>query len=86
MPWIIQNVVHDSCVYQVPIRDLRRSIKTAEHMFTIGTMDYLTKHWGVRFNCPLEVELEMGLRWGELMGWDFTEPGMEKILTALRAG
>ncbi len=83
LPWLVQNIVHDSCVYQVPIRDLRRSIEVAERIFTTGTMAYLTKHWGVEFNCPIEVEFEVGLRWGELMGWDFTAPGMDKILAAL---
>jgi len=85
LPWLIQNVVHDSCVYQVPLAQVEESIAVAEQMFTTNTMRYMEQHWGVVFNCPIEVEFEIGLRWGALMEWDFTAPSMQHIIQTLRA-
>jgi uracil-DNA glycosylase family 4 len=81
--WKVQNVVHDSCVYEVPIAELRESVEVAERCFTTATMRYIAKHWGVEFPCPIEVEFEMGLRYGEMDGWDFSEPAFEAIMTKL---
>lgn len=81
--WLIQNVVHDSCVYQVPISELEESVALAEQTFTTDAMAYMTRHWGVRFACPLEVEFEIGTRWGELTKWDFTAQHLKQIVSSL---
>lgn len=81
--WMIQNVVHDSCVYQVPIAELEESVQVAEELFTTGTMNYITEHWGLEFTCPIEVDFEMGPDWGKFMKWDGTQPEMDRIIAAL---
>jgi uracil-DNA glycosylase family 4 len=81
--WLIQNAVHDSCVNQVPIDEVVEFVHIAEELFTTRTMEYMTEHWGVEFPCPLEVDFEIGPKWGELMKWDGTKPEMSKIITAL---
>lgn len=81
--WLIQNVVHDSCVSQVPIAEVKEFVHVAEEIFTTGTMNYMTEHWGVKFPCPLEVDFEVGPKWGELMKWDGTEPDLDRVVEAL---
>lgn len=83
--WLAQNVVHDSCVYQVPIAELEESVHVAEDIFTNKTMQYMTEHWGVEFPCPIEVDFEIGLTWGKLHKWDFTPHGMHQIVENLKA-
>ena len=81
--WLIQNVVHDSCVYQVPIDEIEESIRVAEDIFTTGVMKYMTDHWGVNFICPIDVEFEVGLDWGHLTKWDCSKPHLDKIIKSL---
>lgn len=81
--WYVQNVVHDSCVYELPIEDLWESLVVAESCFTTDTMNFITQHFGVEFNCPLEVEFEFGLTWGGLMGWDFTRSQFDAHLARM---
>lgn len=79
LSWRVQNVVHDSCVYQVPIAELRESIAVAERCFTTDTMQVLTDVWGMRFTCPIEIDFEFGLAWGGLTKWDFTDAEFERL-------
>jgi uracil-DNA glycosylase family 4 len=79
LSWKVQNVVHDSCVYQVPIAELRESIAVAERCFTTDTMQVLTDVWGMRFTCPIEIDFEFGLAWGGLTKWDFTDAEFERL-------
>jgi DNA polymerase I-like protein with 3'-5' exonuclease and polymerase domains len=81
--WMIQNVVHDSCVYQVPIPEIEESIRVAEASFTTGVMGFMHEHWGVNFLCPIDVEFEVGLDWGHLDKWDGTKPNLDQIIKNL---
>ncbi len=81
--WLIQNVVHDSCVNQIPIIEVAECVEVAEKIFTTDTMEYMTEHWGVEFLCPLEVDFEIGTKWGNLMKWDGTKPSMDAIIEKL---
>lgn len=83
--WSVQNVVHDSCVYQVPIAELRESLKVAEHCFTTATMERFGEVWGFSFACPIEIDFEIGLTWGGLQKWDFTEQELERIIVGMEA-
>jgi uracil-DNA glycosylase family 4 len=77
--WKLQNVVHDSCVYEVPIAELRESVEVAEQCFTTDVMQAITDVWGVEWNCPLEIDFEFGLAWGELQKWDFTDLEFDRL-------
>jgi hypothetical protein len=35
--------------------------------------------WGVEWNCPLEIDFEVGLAWGELQKWDFTDLEFDRL-------
>jgi len=71
-PWVISNAVHDSCVYLAPYDELAESLKQAEQCFTDGVMSYMTEHFEIDFNLPLEVDFELGLKWGDLEKWNYS--------------
>ena len=83
--WLIQNVVHDSCVLQLPIRDLEEALETSERLFTTATMDHMKDIWGVDFNCPIEVDFEIGATWGNLHKWDYTPQNLGEIVDKIAA-
>ena len=80
--WLVCNAVHDSCVYQVPYEELAESLKQAEYFFTDGVMSYMTKHFGVVFNLPLEIDFEIGLKWGDLEEWNYSQAHLTEIKLA----
>jgi uracil-DNA glycosylase family 4 len=84
--WLIQNVVHDSCIVQVPIAEVPEVVAAAERIFTTATMDYMKDVWNINFICPIEVEFELGLRWGELKKWDFAPNNLTGITDWLSSG
>lgn len=78
-PWIIQNAVHDSCIFQVPLDELEEALKAAEKCFADDLMDYMNKVFDINFILPLECEFEIGLKWGELEKWNFSGPELATI-------
>ena len=85
-PWVISNAVHDSCVYQVPYGEVEESLAQAEHFFTEEVMSYMTKHFEVKFNLPLEIDFEIGLKWGALKEWDYSQSHLNTIKQELLEG
>lgn len=79
-PWYIQNAVHDSCIMQCPIAHLKEALERCEHWFTTGSMEYSSNVFGINFNVPIEVDFEIGLRWGSLHKWDFTEQSLREVI------
>ncbi len=82
--WLIQDVVHDSCVLQVPIEDVPEAIESIQPFFTSKLMERMTKIWGVQFNIPLEIDFELGLKWGEMKPWDGTQLHLNHLMNKLR--
>jgi len=82
--WLIQNAVHDSCVVEVDVKDVKEYLEVAEKCFTTSAMAYMTKHWGVNFSCPLEVEFEVSQApthgWATVKKWDFSGPLLDTII------
>lgn len=84
--WLITNIVHDSCVTEIPIDDIEEATEVAERCFTTLMMNRITEVWGVEFICPLEVEFEYGVRWGDMSKWDFSTDHLQQIKKWLREG
>ncbi len=82
--WMIQDVVHDSCVLQVPIEDVPEAIEAIQPFFTSKLMERMTKIWGVQFNIPLEIDFELGLKWGDMESWDGTQLHLNHQMNRLR--
>jgi len=68
--WLIQNVVHDSCLVQVPMLDLEKALYAMQHCFVQGMADYIKQHFGFTLPLPIECEIEVGLLYGDLTKWD----------------
>ena len=70
-PWIIQNLVHDSCIVQVPKDHVERAILLMPELFVDKAMARMTQ-MGVTFNLPLGIDVEVGIRWGTTDKWNGT--------------
>lgn len=77
--WEVVNAVHDSCLYLVPYDELEESLEVAERLFTERLQEYMTEHFGIEFPLPLEVEFEIGIKWGDLEKWNFNLAELEEI-------
>lgn len=77
--WKICNVVHDSCIVDIPIQDMYEYAEAAEKLFTTDVMDYFSSMWDVDFILPLEVDFDFGTKWGELKAWDFNPQTLKEI-------
>lgn len=84
-PWVICNAVHDSCVFQVPFACLDESLEAAEYWFTTGVMEYMVDKFNINFNLPLEVDFEIGLKWGDMIKWNFSKVELGEIKRKLSA-
>lgn len=82
-PWYLTNAVHDSAIFTCAPAELREALRVAETCFTTDVMDYMNLKFGINFNLPLEVEFEIGTKWGELHKWDYSEADLQEILTKL---
>jgi DNA polymerase I-like protein with 3'-5' exonuclease and polymerase domains len=81
--WLLCNVVHDSCIVDIPFADMDEYIEVAEPLFTTDVMDYMNGLWDIDFILPLEIDFDMGIKWGELIGWDFSPTGLTTIRNTL---
>ena len=84
--WKIVNIVHDSCVTEVPIDEIEEAANIAERCFTVRMMRTIRDIWGLDFICPLEVELDFGIRWGAMRKLDPTPTGWRQMRSWLDAG
>ena len=82
--WILQNAVHDSAVFQVPVEEIPEAVQAAEHWFSTGVMEFMNAVWGIDFILPLEVEMEIGLKWGELDKWNYHPSSLVEIQSDIR--
>jgi len=77
--WQVVNAVHDSCLYLVPFAELDESLIVAEDQFTTKLQEFMTEVYGIEFKLPLEVEFEIGLKWGDLEKWNYNLEELEEI-------
>jgi DNA polymerase I-like protein with 3'-5' exonuclease and polymerase domains/intein/homing endonuclease len=68
--WIIQNVVHDSCLVQVPMADIEKALIAMQYYFVDGMAEYIKQHFDFTLPLPIECEIEVGLKYGDLTKWD----------------
>jgi DNA polymerase I-like protein with 3'-5' exonuclease and polymerase domains len=86
MPWSICNAVHDSCVFQVPFNskdELDKALDAAEYWFTTGVTEYMINAFNINFNLPLEIDFDIGLKWGDMIKWNFSKRELQDIKSKL---
>jgi hypothetical protein len=42
-------------------------------------MEYMVDKFKINFNLPLEVDFEIGLKWGDMIKWNFSKVELEEI-------
>ena len=77
--WKMCNVVHDSCVVEIPYSDLDEYLKVAERLFTTDIQEYMDALWNINFICPIQVDFDIGVSWGSLEAWDFSPNSLIEI-------
>jgi DNA polymerase I-like protein with 3'-5' exonuclease and polymerase domains len=77
--WLIQNVVHDSCLVQTPMKESSEAIQMMESIFVDQAMRKM-EEMGVKFNLPLGIDVDGGgIKWGSLVKWDGTPLHADKL-------
>lgn len=67
--WLIQNVVHDSCLVQITdARETAEAIQIMESLF-VDEAHRKMEEMGVTFNLPLGIDVDAGVKWGSLEKW-----------------
>jgi len=82
--WLIENVVHDSCLIQVPMEDIEKALPVIQHHFVIGMQDYIAKYFNFALPLPIECEIEIGLKYGDLEKWDGRPATLPKIIDKIQ--
>lgn len=80
--WKPVNTIHDALYLELPFSDMEKGLEVMEHCMTTGVMDYMTKHFGVKFVAPMECEFKIGLSWGSGYTWDYS-PQMLRVIRRL---
>ncbi len=80
LPNYIDVMVHDSSRSEVDWDKFMACVQVANWSYTTGTELYYRKYFGVEFTCPLEIEFEFGPDDSHLKKWDWSWPGLQKIL------
>jgi uracil-DNA glycosylase family 4 len=83
--WIVQNVVHDSCLVQVPIEDIEKALTAMQHYFVQGMADYIRDFFGYTLPLPIECEIEVGLKYGDLTKWDGRPSTLPTLIEKLKS-
>jgi uracil-DNA glycosylase family 4 len=83
--WIVQNVVHDSCLVQVPIEDIDKALIAMQHYFVQGMADYITEHFKFTLPLPIECEIEVSLKYGNLTKWDGRPSTLPALIEKIKA-
>lgn len=78
-----ENYVHDSIQFSVKPEYCAKAIKLIKPFLTTEVQKYCTKHFNIQFNLPLDVDVEIGVKLGELHKLDFTKESYQKAMKEL---
>ena len=81
--WLVENVVHDSCLVQVPWEDAKIALAAMSQCFVKDMQDYIEAHWGCHLPIEIAMEFEIGLKYGALEKWDGRKKSLDNILNTL---
>lgn len=82
--WIIENVVHDSCLVQVPMEDVEKALFAMQYYFVDGMAEYIKKYFNFTLPLPIECEIEVGIKYGALTKWDGRPSTLPALLSKLK--
>lgn len=82
--WLIQNAVHDSCLIQIPMGDIEKALPIIQHHFVIGMKEYISKYFKFELPLPIDCELELGVKYGDLTAWDGRPSTLSVIIEKIK--
>jgi len=81
--WLVQNIVHDSCLVQAPLEDVRLILPIMKQCFVADMQKYIEDHWNCNLAIPIEMEFEIGLKYGDLTPWDGRRKSLDALMTSI---
>lgn len=84
--WLVQNIVHDSCLVQCPLEDIETVLEVMKKCFVADMQSYIETHWKCSLPIPIEMEFELGLGYGSLTPWDGRQKTLKSLVEKIREG
>jgi len=84
LTWYIINLIHDASVFEVGIDDIAEFVEVSEPYFTTKLEEAVERDFGYKLPLPMEVEYKIGTHSGDMMKWDFTTSGLNRIIEEVR--
>jgi hypothetical protein len=81
--WLVENVVHDSCLVQAPWEDAKEVLKVMTQCFVKDMSKYIETHWNCSLPVEIQMEFEIGLKYGALEKWDGRRKSLDDLLAKL---
>jgi hypothetical protein len=69
---------------QVPLEDVKEALEAMQHYFVEGMAAYIKEHFGFELPLPIECEIEVGLKYGDLAKWDGRPSTLQSLLDKLK--
>lgn len=81
LPWKLLGLVHDSIIAEIPIESVLQYIKV---LTTIAQSRSLLKAFGIpRLTCPMEMEAEVGLNYGDTVTLTTSPAEQEQVVQGI---
>jgi len=84
--WLNTNFVHDSIMTDLPVPDLMEYVMMCEEIATREAPKMLKEDFGIDLIVPIEVEFEIGKRWGSLVKWGVGDRDLDGIVEMINSG
>ena len=81
--WLVENVVHDSCLVQAPWEDAKEVLRVMTQCFVKDMSKYIETHWNCSLPVEIQMEFEIGLKYGALEKWDGRRKSLDDLLAKL---
>lgn len=78
--WLIQNMVHDAILLQVPREDVELVLPIVKRCLTIDMHRYIENHWKCKIPVVLRCDFDIGVRYGDLVEWNQRPSKLPKVL------
>lgn len=80
-PYKVINCVHDAITVEVPLNfEMVEEIVDVFQTMMVDTLDdFLRKEFGIEMIVPMEIDYDLGVRWGHMLGYDGVRKDLRPI-------
>ncbi len=81
-PFYVINCVHDAITLEVPLdfEMIQEAIWLFKEMMVDSIPDFLKQEFGIDMIVPMEIDFDLGVRWGHMLGFDGVEAKLPGIV------